>query len=173
MNLSTLDMYHFSNLVHVWGTCTFALFVKNILVFLYEVDTNYNVCVCVCVIGLTFNYTAAYRAEKVSPALRESRPPAYSFGLKTDLLQTKSRSSPSPNSYCLPSLLGSAIVGKKSNPSYSMTGRSKIGSFHEDLKKVLRGKYLLKKVVGFTNHDTVIMYTHYLHVVSLLYITIM
>ena len=77
---------------------------------------------------------AAYHAEKVNP-LRESKAPAYSFGLKTGLLQMKS-TTPSPNSYTLPSLIGSNIVGKRSNAAYSMTGRSKIGSFHEDLRKV-------------------------------------
>lgn len=82
------------------------------------------------------SFTAAYHAEKVSP-LRESKAPAYSFGLKTGLLQMKS-TTPSPNSYTLPSLVGSGsnIVGKKSNAAYSMTGQSKIGSFHEDLRKV-------------------------------------
>ena len=36
----------------------------------------------------------------------------------------------------LPSLLGTNVVGKNSNPAYSMTGRSKNGSFDEDLQKV-------------------------------------
>lgn len=78
--------------------------------------------------------TAAYCAEKINP-LRESKAPAYSFGLKTGLLQMKS-TTPSPNAYTLPSLVGSKIVGKRSNAAFSMTGRSKIGSFHEDLRKV-------------------------------------
>ena len=82
----------------------------------------------------TLSFIAAYHAEKVNP-LRESKAPAYSFGLKTGLLQMKS-TTPSPNSYTLPSLLGCNIVGKRSNAAYSMTGRSKIGSFHEDLRKV-------------------------------------
>ena len=81
-----------------------------------------------------FCHTAAYHAEKVN-SLRESKAPAYSFGLKTGLIQMKS-TTPSPNSYTLPSLMGSNIVGKRSNAAYSMTGRSKIGSFHEDLRKV-------------------------------------
>jgi len=38
----------------------------------------------------------------------------------------------------LPSLLGTNVVGKTSNPSYSMTGRSKNGGFDEDLQKVGR-----------------------------------
>ena len=88
-----------------------------------------------------YSSTAAYHAEKVNP-LRESKAPAYSFGLKTGLVQMKS-TTPSPNSYTLPSLIGSNIVGKRSNAAYSMTGRSKIGSFHEDLRKV-RWRELLK-----------------------------
>ena len=85
-------------------------------------------------------HAAAYHAEKVNP-LRESKAPAYSFGLKTGQLQMKS-TTPSPNSYTLPSLIGSNIVGKRSNAAYSITGRSKIGSFHEDLRKVRREFWL-------------------------------
>lgn len=33
--------------------------------------------------------------------------------------------------------MGPKAVGKKSAPSYSLVGRSKIGSFHEDLQKVI------------------------------------
>ena len=86
--------------------------------------------------SLLYFYTAAYCAEKVNP-LRESKAPAYSFGLKTGLLQMKS-TTPSPNAYTLPSLIGSNTVSKRSNAAFSMTGRSKIGSFHEDLRKVRR-----------------------------------
>ena len=80
------------------------------------------------------SFIAAYQAEKVNP-LQESKAPAYSFGLKTGLLQTKN-TTPSPNAYTLPSVIGSNIVGKRSNAAFSMTGRSKIGSFHEDLRRV-------------------------------------
>lgn len=41
-----------------------------------------------------------------------------------------------PAAYMLPSVLGPKIVNRSSAPNYSMTGRSKIGSFHEDLQKV-------------------------------------
>ena len=42
-----------------------------------------------------------------------------------------------PNSYQLPSMLGQTKQGGKVQlPIYSLTGRSKIGSFHEDLQKV-------------------------------------
>lgn len=42
-----------------------------------------------------------------------------------------------PNSYSLPTLLGKTReAGKTQRPIYSMTGRSKIGGFSEDLQKV-------------------------------------
>lgn len=68
-------------------------------------------------------------------AVREARPPAYSFGVRTVLPQTKPKPYPSPNTYSLPSLLGAGTVGKTSLPAYTITGRSKVGSFHQDLKK--------------------------------------
>lgn len=42
-----------------------------------------------------------------------------------------------PNAYRLPDQLGRTIEGgKKQAPVYSLRGRQKIGSFHEDLQKV-------------------------------------
>lgn len=41
-----------------------------------------------------------------------------------------------PAAYMLPSVLGPATVNKTSAPNFSLRGRSKIGSFHEDLQKV-------------------------------------
>jgi hypothetical protein len=44
-----------------------------------------------------------------------------------------------PNYYSLPGMLGKTIQSsKKQAPAYTVTGRSKIGSFHEDLQKVMR-----------------------------------
>ncbi|XP_072551595.1 ciliary microtubule associated protein 1B [Salminus brasiliensis] len=43
--------------------------------------------------------------------------------------------SPGPAAYMLPSVLGPNTVSKTSAPNFSFTGRSKIGSFHEDLQK--------------------------------------
>lgn len=74
----------------------------------------------------------AYQAEK-TPLLKERRPPAFSFGLRTKT--SIKDDNPSPNAYLLPALLGTNVVGKSSNPAYSMTGRSKNGSFDEDLQK--------------------------------------
>jgi len=79
------------------------------------------------------NYLDAYQAEK-TPLLKERRPPAFSFGLRTKAIIKDEN--PSPNCYMLPTLLGTNVVGKTSNPSYSMTGRSKNGGFDEDLQKV-------------------------------------
>ena len=44
-------------------------------------------------------------------------------------------STPSPNSYTLPPLLGSKVPNKTSSASYSMIGRAKTGGFSEDLAK--------------------------------------
>ena len=74
-----------------------------------------------------------YGAEKC-PVMKQRSPPSYSFGSRTAL--GKKDNFPSPSSYTLPAVLGSKAVGKASAASYSITGRSKIGSFHEDLQKV-------------------------------------
>lgn len=76
---------------------------------------------------------AAYSVNEV-PQLKEPRSPAYSFGAKPAVLSRAI--SPAPNAYTLPSMTGDRVVGRQSSASYSLTGRSKIGSFHEDLKKV-------------------------------------
>ena len=41
-----------------------------------------------------------------------------------------------PAAYMLPSVLGPGTVCKTAAPNYSLCGRSKVGSFHEDLQKV-------------------------------------
>nr|XP_055183834.1 outer dense fiber protein 3B isoform X1 [Nyctereutes procyonoides] len=43
---------------------------------------------------------------------------------------------PGPATYTVPSLLGPRVVGKVSAPTYSIYGRSAVGSFCEDLSKV-------------------------------------
>lgn len=78
----------------------------------------------------------AYYAEKVVP-LKEKRAPAYSFGSRTRYFQKDNH--PAPNQYSLPNLTASKVPHKLTMPSYSMTGRSKTGSFHEDLQKVKCG----------------------------------
>ncbi|XP_020737623.2 ciliary microtubule associated protein 1B isoform X4 [Odocoileus virginianus] len=42
---------------------------------------------------------------------------------------------PGPGTYTMPSLLGPRVVGKASAPTYSIYGRSAVGSFCEDLSK--------------------------------------
>lgn len=60
--------------------------------------------------------------------------PQYSFGTRH-----KNRSqdnTPAPNSYSLPNMLGGTVQSRKRQaPCYTLTGRSKTGSFHEDLQK--------------------------------------
>ena len=54
-----------------------------------------------------------------------------------------------PNVYSLPNMLGQTKQsGVRQAPCYSLTGRSKIGGFHEDLQKVkLKNLTILKKNV--------------------------
>ena len=74
-----------------------------------------------------------YKAEK-KPVFKHAFPPQYSFGLRTPY--GKQDNNPAPNNYNMPSIIGPKAVGKKSSAAFSMTSRSKIGSFHEDLQKV-------------------------------------
>ena len=62
------------------------------------------------------------------------KPPAYSFGLKHKY--RGSDNTPAPNYYSMPGMLGKTVQSsKKQAPAYTLTGRSKVGSFHEDLQK--------------------------------------
>lgn len=62
------------------------------------------------------------------------RQPSYTFGIRHHSRGTDAN--PAPNYYTLPGMLGKTIQsGKNQAPSYTLTGRSKIGSFHEDLQK--------------------------------------
>lgn len=62
------------------------------------------------------------------------RHPAYSFGSRHR--HRRADTTPAPNGYTLPGMTGQTKQsGKKQAPIYSLTGRSKIGGFHEDLKK--------------------------------------
>ncbi|KAL3884129.1 hypothetical protein ACJMK2_030349 [Sinanodonta woodiana] len=52
------------------------------------------------------------------------------------LLETILSESPAPNSYSLPHMVGKTTQSnKRQAPCYSLTGRSRVGSFHEDLSK--------------------------------------
>jgi len=82
---------------------------------------------------LSYFLKGDYQAEK-SPVQKHAYPPHYSFGLRTPY--GKKDNNPAPNNYNMPVILGPKSVGKKSSAAFSMTSRSKIGSFHEDLQKV-------------------------------------
>ena len=74
----------------------------------------------------------AYYPERVHPQ-GEKHSPSYSMGARTRY--RKRDASPSPNSYTLPSLLGSRVPNKQASSAYSMAGRPITGSFSEDLAK--------------------------------------
>jgi len=74
----------------------------------------------------------AYSPEKVHPQ-GEKHAPSYSMGQRTRY--RKRDTTPSPNSYSLPPLLGNKVPCKHASAAHSMTGRSKTGSFAEDLAK--------------------------------------
>jgi len=65
------------------------------------------------------------------PERRRNSASGYSFGMRTKTFTHDS--TPSPSAYTIPSYVGSGA--RSSAPAYSMTGRSKIGSFHEDLRR--------------------------------------
>ena len=76
----------------------------------------------------------AYSPE-VSGPTSKYQPPKYSFGIRHR--HRRSDNTPAANSYTLPNMLGATVQSKKRQaPVYSMTGRSKTGSFHEDLQRV-------------------------------------
>lgn len=60
------------------------------------------------------------------------RSPTYCFG--TRHRHRKNDNNPAPNTYSLPNALGPTIYARQ-QPMYSLPGRSKTGSFHEDLQK--------------------------------------
>lgn len=74
----------------------------------------------------------AYSPEKVHPQ-GERHAPQYSMSNRTRY--RRHDNNPAPNKYCLPPVLGSRQANMQSSYSYSMTGRSNIGSYLEDLAK--------------------------------------
>ncbi|KAJ8373390.1 hypothetical protein AAFF_G00265780 [Aldrovandia affinis] len=73
-----------------------------------------------------------YAPERAGRSAQYSAP-AYSMSARTRCLPNTI--SPGPAAYTLPSVLGSKTVNKASAPNFSLTGRSKVGSFHEDLQR--------------------------------------
>lgn len=75
----------------------------------------------------------AYSPEKTGPTAKYLAP-IYSFGTRHRHRRTDN--TPAPNCYTLPNMLGGTVQsGKRQAPCYSLTGRSRTGSFHEDLQK--------------------------------------
>jgi hypothetical protein len=63
-----------------------------------------------------------------------NKQPSYTFGSRHKY--RGSDNTPAPNYYSLPGMLGKTVQSQKNQaPVYTVTGRSKIGSFHEDLQK--------------------------------------
>ncbi|XP_069073168.1 protein CIMAP1D isoform X1 [Pleurodeles waltl] len=71
-----------------------------------------------------------YSPEK-APVLTHQRPPSYTMGTRTRYRVVDPV--PAPNSYHLPSVLGSQVPSKASTPSYSVAGRTRSGGYSEDL----------------------------------------
>lgn len=75
----------------------------------------------------------AYAPESTGPNGKRM-PPAYTFG--TRHADRSTDKTPGPSTYMQPGMIGKTVQSsKKQYPSYSLSGRSKIGSFHEDLQK--------------------------------------
>ncbi|XP_060780321.1 ciliary microtubule associated protein 1B-like [Neoarius graeffei] len=73
-----------------------------------------------------------YSPEKAASKTFHSSP-AYSMSARTNLFQKDP--TPGPAAYMLPPVVGPVSVCKRTAPNISLTGRSKIGTFYEDLKK--------------------------------------
>nr|AGI41309.1 outer dense fiber protein 3 [Cerebratulus lacteus] len=74
-----------------------------------------------------------YSPEK-SGASASKQHPQYSFGSRYQ--QRKCDNTPAANSYTPPAMIGKTVISsKRQAPCFSLTGRSKTGSFHEDLQK--------------------------------------
>ncbi|XP_039620546.1 outer dense fiber protein 3-like protein 2b [Polypterus senegalus] len=72
-----------------------------------------------------------YSPEVAPPLNRQRQPPSYTMGSRTRYRTVDSV--PAPNKYSLPSLLGSRVPIKPSSASYTLSGRTKVGSPSEDL----------------------------------------
>lgn len=73
-----------------------------------------------------------YDNHKVHPQ-GERHAPKYSMGARTRF--RKRDANPAANHYSLPHLVGPKIINKHASSAYSMTGRSTIHGFDEDLAK--------------------------------------
>ncbi|XP_075064571.1 ciliary microtubule associated protein 1B isoform X2 [Mixophyes fleayi] len=73
----------------------------------------------------------SYSPERAGKSAYRSAP-IYSLGARTKTVSNDQ--TPGPAAYMLPPVLGPRVVNRSSAPNFSMAGRSKIGSFHEDLQ---------------------------------------
>uniref|UniRef100_A0A1I8ISE8 Outer dense fiber protein 3-like n=1 Tax=Macrostomum lignano TaxID=282301 RepID=A0A1I8ISE8_9PLAT len=75
----------------------------------------------------------AYKTDNTNKEIY-SKAPAYSFGVRH--MEFRTDNTPGPNAYTPDPMMGKTLRSeKKSAPAASLTGRSKIGGFHEDLQK--------------------------------------
>lgn len=74
-----------------------------------------------------------YFPERAGNATRPSAP-RHTIAARNWSVLSKQKS-PGPGAYSVPSLLGPRVVGKVSAPTYSIYGRSSVGSWFEDLSK--------------------------------------
>ncbi|KAL3884126.1 hypothetical protein ACJMK2_030348 [Sinanodonta woodiana] len=75
----------------------------------------------------------SYSPEHSGPTA-QFRHPQYSFGIRHRNRRTDN--TPAANSYSLPFMIGKTVQSSKwQAPCYSLIGRSKVGSFHEDMAK--------------------------------------
>ncbi|XP_022421103.1 outer dense fiber protein 3 isoform X2 [Monodon monoceros] len=74
-----------------------------------------------------------YFPEKSTKHVFDSAP-SHSISARTKTFRVDS--TPGPAAYMLPVVMGPHTVGKASQPAFSIKGRSKLGSFSDDLYKV-------------------------------------
>ncbi|XP_032065416.1 outer dense fiber protein 3 [Thamnophis elegans] len=75
---------------------------------------------------------ACYSPDKAKKVIYKASP-MHSMGYRTH--GGKVDSTPGPNNYMIPEVIGPHSVATVGSPSYSMTGKNKLGRFDEDLHK--------------------------------------
>ncbi|XP_057203264.1 outer dense fiber protein 3-B isoform X2 [Triplophysa rosa] len=90
---------------------------------------------CVVMLKVTkgyFTISGSYSPENSTKKVFYAAP-AFSLSARTKLFRNDQ--TPGPAAYMLPPVLGPNVVNKSAAPNISLSGRSAIGSFHEDLRK--------------------------------------
>ncbi|KAM6094306.1 ciliary microtubule associated protein 1B [Chlamydotis macqueenii] len=75
---------------------------------------------------------ACYSPERAGPL---AFPCAPAYALRSRARPAASHQTPGPAAYRLPPVLGPRLVSKSSAPNYSLSGRSNVGAFYQDLCK--------------------------------------